>query len=211
MSRGRIQAVIVTTVAVWVALLFLQGVDLRLSYLRPYSLVVSIVLLAFYAFDRWLWQVQPIPRLLGRPVLAGTWKGELRSDWKGEPPGEVIQPILAFLAIRQTYDSLTIRLLTAESFSRSQTAELQRSADGVPEVITTYQNIPELLLRERSPVHFGAMRLEVHGQPGSRLEGYYWTDRDTKGQVVFTGHVSTIYSDFDSARTAMTGVPTVKP
>lgn len=204
-TRGRVQAIITATVIVWAALLFLQGVDLRLSYLRPYSLAVGIVLILSYAFDKWLWRFPPFPRLLGRPVLAGTWKGELRSNWTDQQTGEAAAPILAFLLISQTYAAISIRLFTAKSFSKSETAQINTSPDGVPEIIMTYQNIPLLHLREQSPLHYGAMRLQMHGRPTTRLEGAYWTDRDTKGEVVFAAHASKAYSDFVGASQAMDG------
>lgn len=206
-TRGRVQAIITASVIVWAALLFLQGVDLRLSYLRPYSLVVGIVLILSYAFDKWLWRLLPFPRLLGRPVLAGTWKGELRSNWIDQQTGEAADPILVFLLIRQTYAAISIRLFTANSFSKSETAEIHKSPDGVSEIVMTYQNIPLLHLREQSPLHYGAMRLQIHGRPTSRLEGAYWTDRDTKGEVVFTAHVLKAYSDFAAASMAMLDTP----
>lgn len=207
MGRGRVQAIIAAAVVVWAALLVLQGVTLRLAYLRPYSLVVGIVLLLFSAFDRWLWRLPPIARLMARPVLVGTWKGELRSNWIDPETKEAIPPVPAFMLIRQTYDSLTLRLFTAESFSRSDIATIQESDDGVPEIVTTYQNLPQLHLRERSPVHYGAMRLQVHGKPAFRLQGFYWTDRSTKGEALFTAHVPQEHSDFASAWAAMSNIP----
>jgi hypothetical protein len=202
-GRMRIQVVIITAALVWAALLFVEGVDLTAAYIRPISLVMGIVVAGFYGFDRWLWRIEPLPRLLGRPLIAGTWKGELRSNWKDPESGEAISPIPAFLLVHQTYETMFIRLLTAASASKSQTAEITKAADGACEVITTYQNTPQLHLRERSPVHFGAMRLEVHGWPPAHLEGSYWTDRKTQGEVSFTAHVAQSYSDFASATQGM--------
>lgn len=201
--RGLVQAAIAIAVAVWAVMLLIQGVDLSFSDLRPYSIAVAVVLLSFLAFDRWCWRIPPLPRLLRRPVLAGTWKGELRSNWVNPTSGEKLAPIPAFLLVHQTYETITLRMFTAESSSTSQTAEINTSPDGVAEVITTYHNVPKLHLQERSRVHYGAMRLDVHGDPPSRLQGAYWTDQGTKGEVAFTEHVSKPYSDFASASQAM--------
>lgn len=206
-TRGRVQAIVAATVIVWAGLLLLQGVDITFSYLRPYSLVVGVVLILFYVFDKWVWQLPPIARLLKRPVLAGTWKGELRSSWTDRQTGIAAGSAVVFLLIRQTYDSIYLRLTTAESSSQSETADLHMSSDGVPEIVTTYRNSPALHLRRQSPIHYGTMRLEVHGNPPSRLEGAYWTDRETRGEVVFTAHTRRAYSDFTGASQAMPGTP----
>ena len=205
--RGRVQAAITGAALVWAALLFLQGADLRFSYLRPYSLVVAIVLAGFFVFDRWCWRIPPLPRLLRRPVLAGTWMGELCSNWVNPKSGETLPPITTFLLVHQTYETISLRMFTAESSSTSQTAAINRSPDGLVQIISTYQNVPKLHLQQRSRVHYGSMRLDVHGYPPSRLEGAYWTDRDTKGEVVFTAHVSKAYSDFATASAAMAATP----
>jgi hypothetical protein len=204
-GRGRVQAALIIAIVVWSAVLFLEGVTLRFADLRPYSIAIAVVLICLYGFDRWLWRIGPLPRLLGRPVLAGTWKGELRSTWVDHETGEVGAPIAAFLLIRQTYDAISLRLVTARSSSRSETAGLLKAADGVPEVLLIYQNVPLPLQREQSPIHYGAMRLAVHGQPPTRLEGAYWTDRETKGQADFTTYSSRAFSDFASATQATTG------
>jgi hypothetical protein len=201
-GRGRIQAAVIAAALVWAALLFFEGVDLKAAYIRPISLVVAIVVAGFYCFDRWLWRIKPLPRMLGRPLIAGTWKGELRSNWKDES-GQAIPPIAAFLLVHQTYETMFIRLVTAQSFSKSQTAQVTRSEDGMCEVVTTYQNEPLLHLRHQSPIHFGVMQLKVHAGPHARLEGSYWTDRKTQGEASFTTHSPKRYPDFASATEGM--------
>jgi hypothetical protein len=34
-------------------------------------------------------------------------------------------------------------------------------------------------------MHHGSASLDIIGRPASRLEGRYWTDRDTKGELEF--------------------------
>ena len=113
------QVILATTVVVWGALLLIQGVTLKASYLRPYSLVVGILILLQVVFDRWLWRVPAVARVLRCPVLRGTWKGQLRSTWEDSKTGQRIEPIDVFLVVRQTYSTVSIRLMTAESSSRS--------------------------------------------------------------------------------------------
>lgn len=203
-GRGRIQAAVILTALVWAALLFFEGAGFGAAYIRPISLVMGLVVASFYCFDRWLWRIKPLPQLLGRPVLAGTWKGELRSNWKDES-GQTLAPITAFLLVHQTYETMFIRLFTAESSSESQTAVISKAEDGACQVITTYRNEPLLHLRKRSPVHYGAMRLQVRRGSHARLEGSYWTDRETQGEACFTTQTPKRYSDFTSATQGMAG------
>ena len=40
-------------------------------------------------------------------------------------------------------------------------------------------------MRDRSEVHHGSFKLDIGGEPVDRLEGYYWTDRGTMGELEF--------------------------
>lgn len=200
-SRSQFQVAIGIAAAVWAAMLFSQGVSLDASYLRPYSFAVGAVILCFLAFEQWLWRVKPIARLVSRPVLRGTWKGQLMSSWIDPATGKQILPIDAFLVIRQTYSTISVSLVTAESASISLVASLDAPRGAVTTVSATYRNSPRLLLQDRSRIHHGAVVLEVHESPTSRLTGAYWTDRDTKGELRFEGRSPRLHTDFAGADT----------
>lgn len=208
-SRLQTQVILAITVVVWGALLFVQGVTLKASYLRPYSLVVGILIFLEIAFDRWLWRIPVVARVLRCPVLRGTWKGQLRSTWKDPRTRQSIEPIDVFLVVHQTYSTVSVRLVTAESSSRSLVASLQTPRDDVPTLSSTYQNVPDLLRQDHSRIHHGALMLDVQGQPANRLEGCYWTDRDTKGELVLGSRSREIYTSFEEASTSRwSGEPT---
>jgi hypothetical protein len=40
-----------------------------------------------------------------------------------------------------------------------------------------------LSVRQRSPIHYGAFVLDVQGDPAKDLAGYYWTDRNSRGEL----------------------------
>ena len=164
-------------------MLLVQGVPLKASYLQPYSFAVGVVILLLFAFEQWLWRVPPLARLLHCPVLRGTWKGQLQSNWIDPATGHGIPAIELYVVVRQTYSTISLRLMTTESTSRSLVASLEAPHDDVPRLASTYQNIPGLLIQDRSRIHHGALMLEVYGNPANRLGGSYWTDRDTKGQL----------------------------
>lgn len=143
-----------------------------------------------------------VARLIHRPVLRGTWKGELESTWIDPSNGSRLEPVDVFLAVRQTYSSVSLRMMTTESSSRSLVASMDAPRDDVPRVSSTYQNVPRLLIQNRSRIHHGALMLDVEGVPPNRLTGFYWTDRDTKGEVVLRARLPKVYTSFDEASRA---------
>jgi SMODS-associating 2TM, beta-strand rich effector domain len=70
---------------------------------------------------------------------------------------------------------------------------LDRTGDGVYGLYSIYRNTPRLSVRHRSPIHHGALMLDISGEPASQLEGFYWTDRRTMGELEldqrFRGHI----------------------
>jgi hypothetical protein len=198
-SKMQIQIIIGIAVVVWGALLLVQGVTLHASYLRPFSIVVGVVIIVLAVFDRWLWRFRPFSWILPCPVLRGTWRGQLRSNWIDPATNQGIAPIDAFLVIRQTYSTISMRMMTKESTSRSVVASLETPRNDVARASSTYQNEPSLLIQDRSRIHHGALMLEVHGSPANRLTGSYWTDRDTKGEVSLGSRSKKLYTNFDEA------------
>jgi hypothetical protein len=199
LSKIQVQIVVGVAVVVWAVLLFVEGVPLKATYLKPYSVVVTVVVIGLILFDRWLWRIPGVSRLVRRPVLQGTWKGTLQSSWKDPVTHQGIEPIAAFFAIRQTYSTISLRLMTKESTSRSMLGALDAGSDGVPRVSSTYENVPGVLIQDRSRIHHGALLLDVHGSPAARLTGWYWTDRDTKGEVSLDARQPKVYTSFDEA------------
>jgi hypothetical protein len=70
---------------------------------------------------------------------------------------------------------------------------------GLYKLAVTYRNIPRLLERSRSAAHHGGALLNVIGKPIHKLDGEYWTDRNTSGELTFTLHTHKIADDFEEA------------
>jgi hypothetical protein len=195
-----VKAILYTAVAVWAVILFLSGQSISSAVLRPVSMVTSIVVLLSIAFELWLWK---LPFLHGwfvkRPVIEGTWRAELRSNWK-DVSGAAIPPIHGYMVIRQTFLNLSLRLLTAESSSHLVGTEIVCSDDGLYCVSGVYRNEPSYRNRERSPIHYGAVWLQVIEKPTQKLEGHYWTDRNTAGELRLTDRQKQKFQDFKSAQ-----------
>lgn len=198
----------------WLGLLLLNGVAVELRWLSPFSMVLSSLLVVLGAFDKWLWK---LPWLNGwfanRPVLCGTWEARLESEWVEPRTGVKPGTVTCYMAVRQNFSTLSLRLLTPESSSSLLAGEIKVAQDGVFQVAGVYMNKPDLHLRGyRSEIHYGALLLDVHGAPPQELRGHYWTDRLTRGSMTLVNRRSEVYETFDRARAAFEQpTPSVAP
>lgn len=201
LQRLHLSVILLLAAAIWGVMLVIEGVAISGKWFRPFSTVVGGVLLLLVAFDLWAWRLRLLQGwFVPRPDIRGTWRVELRSDWKDPESGQTIAPISAYMVVRQTFSMLSVRLLTAESTSVLVAAEINKAPDGTYRVAAVYRNEPALSVRHRSPIHYGALVLEVQGDPVTSLAGHYWTDRSTRGELRTMDRHSTIASSFDHAR-----------
>ncbi|MFL6136198.1 MAG: hypothetical protein ACJ74O_00145 [Frankiaceae bacterium] len=157
-----------------------QGAKQGLAYL-PTALSLAVV-----AFDLWLWKIPGVHRFVGRPRVDGTWFTILRPHPDSHiPPGGNRGPIDAAVVIEQTYWSISITLMTAESASQSTSAAIHTNGESRKRRVLayTYANTPKQEHRDRSHPHVGAVRLEIVGRTPITLAGTYWTDRLTVGDM----------------------------
>jgi hypothetical protein len=200
-ERLHLSAILLVAAAIWGGLLFLGGVQVSPQWLHPFSIVLGAMMVFLSAFDLWLWRIRLLhPWLVKRPVLGGTWRAELRSDWIDPATGLGIGPINGFIVVRQTFSRLTLRLITEESNSELIGAEILRADDGTYRVLGVYRNEPKLSVRHRSPIHYGALAVQLSGSPPERIEGHYWTDRDTAGELALSDRRTAHVDDLVSAR-----------
>jgi SMODS-associating 2TM, beta-strand rich effector domain len=205
-SDIQVNALVLAVAALWGLLLVLQGLVVDAAWFKPFSTVVGAVVLLLAAFDNWLWRV---PALQGwfvkRPHLWGTWRVTLKSTWTDPATGQEVAPITGFMLVRQTYSTVTMTLFTAESSSVFVADELALDTDGRFAVFAVYRNEPKAAVRHRSPIHYGAMKLVVQGSDPSAMttiEGVYWTDRLTRGDIVMTERRLEKFNGYDATATA---------
>jgi hypothetical protein len=200
-AQRYIKAIIYTAVLAWTVVLYLNHEAIKAPWLHHLSTVITIVLYAVIAFDLWLWKLPFLHDwFVKRPVIDGTWKVELRSNWKDPVTETNIQPIDGYMVVRQTFSTLSMRLLTAESHSELVGTEIVCSADRQYCVSGVYRNEPHYQVRERSEMHYGAVWLRIITQPTKQLVGHYWTDRATAGEMELTGRQKKKFQTFDHAR-----------
>jgi hypothetical protein len=197
-----LSTLIAAAVALWAVFLFIGGIAASPKLLGPFSSVTGALGLLLLAFDRWLWRIPLLhPWFVDVPDIRGVWKAEIRSNWINPATGVQISPIAGFMVIRQIYSTLSMRLITKESASKLLAARILRDADGLYTVTGIYSNEPKHSLRERSPIHYGSLVLRVSGEPVTNLDGHYWTDRKTQGELVLSERKIKYADDFESAST----------
>jgi hypothetical protein len=156
------------------------------QWLSPIGPAVLVAGIGLWVFDRYAWRWPGVCKLLGRPVLHGTWHGELASDWVNPQTGQrVPADPSVFLVVRQRYWQISTRLLTKESASASMVADLDCDGDGVYRLVYVYSNIPRAEVRHRSELHYGAACLNAPADTSHGIEGHYFTDRKTRGELRF--------------------------
>ena len=180
----RLSAVAVS--AVYALALYLSGLHLQHGLKQALAYLPTALGLGVVAFDLWLWKIPGVQRLTGRPRVDGTWIATLQPHPDSHiPPGGNRGPIDAAVIIEQTYWSLAVTLLTAESASHSISAAIRLNSDSRERRLLayTYQNSPKQQHRPRSLPHVGASQLHVAGSKPNMLSGSYWTDRLTVGDM----------------------------
>lgn len=205
MMHGRIHiaSFIALTVFVWLIALWFQGQPvLSVEFLRPFSFVVGVIVAIVGVFTRWGW-AWPIFRgwYVKRPDIRGTWKVSLQSNWIDPETEMGIDPIPAYIAVRQTLTGLSLRLMTPESRSKLVAHSIKLEDDGIYRIAGIYRNEPHVELQgDRSEIHHGSLLLEVFGEPPESMEGHYWTDRGTRGSMKVTNRKKTVLDTYEAAQ-----------
>jgi SMODS-associating 2TM, beta-strand rich effector domain len=171
------------------------------EWLAPIGPAVTAAAAGLWVFDRWVWRQPVVRNLHSRPVLHGTWHGELASSWVDPKTEKQIDPDPdVFLVVRQRFWSVSARLLTNESSSSSLFAELAEGQDGVCQLLYIYSNQPQAAFQHRSPAHFGAVVLTAPRNRADGIEGQYFTGRGTKGDLRFRVRYSALIESHDAGR-----------
>ena len=201
LSRLHIGTFFGLAVIAWTVVLWARGIPLTWQYLWPFWLVLSMLTIAASIFERWAWAWGFFQGwFVKRPDLRGSWRVELKSDWINPDTGEKVDPIICYMAVRQSLTMLSMRLMTAESSSWLIAHKIVEENDGVFLVTGVYTNTPKLELRgKRSEIHYGALRLQMSGEPSTSLEGHYWTDRNTRGSMRLSDRKVTVFSTYQEA------------
>lgn len=188
MSQARtVRLTAVGVIAVYSALLALSGISASPQTKQALSYLPTVAGLIVLVFERWAWRWLGANRLFGRPDLIGTWHVRLQPSERSHIPAEKRGPRHAFMVVQQSFWTVHVTQVSAESRSESTTAAL-RKTDGArhQRLSFLYDNTPQQRFQPSSPRHEGACTLNVATHRPAVLEGAYFTDRLTSGDLKLT-------------------------
>lgn len=201
-SRLHISIWVGFNVALWFFLLWMQGTPLSaLEYLKPFGVSVTINVIVGKLVNSFLWAWPLLNRwVLKCPDLRGTWMLTMQSSWTEPNTNKEVPPIKGFVTVRQTFTSLSFRVMTKESISKLTSYRIIEQEDGFFQLSAVYRNEPKIMLQgDRSEIHYGAIMLRIHGQPVIALDGHYWTDRKTRGSMMLMDRRKNICNTYEEA------------
>lgn len=145
------------------------------------STTISINIILWMLFIAWAWKWKIFyPWLVPFPNLSGDWEGTIKSNWKEKE----LEPIPIEVSITQNFFNVQVRIKTKESRSYSIGASFDIDNErGFQQLFYTYLNTPKAGVRERSEIHYGSTILNFDGFKVKKMDGEYWTDRETTGEI----------------------------
>ena len=155
---------------------------------------VTIISILSVIFCKWIWKWKVFKNwLVVIPDLNGKWTGVLSSNWVDSTTEEKISSKITTLIIKQSLFKTSCVVKTDESTSYSILSEFWIDEDNqILRLVYTYQNEPRQNVQSRSRIHFGTAVLDINLGENEKLEGYYWTNRNSSGEMMFNCHEKTL-------------------
>lgn len=204
-SGTTVRILVAIVAAVFLIGSWLQTGSPTTSLLSLFSTAVFTVTITLGLWDKWIWKTKIAQKLPSVPIdISGTWESTLESLWVNPKTGKSPEPKTVYVVVRQTSSRISVSLITDESLSRSSLARLTVE-DGTWTLHYIYTNQSHLELRKQSPIHHGSAVFTVTGQPAKRLNGGYWTDRDSKGRLTLSRNHRNLAEDFEECRKLFEG------
>jgi hypothetical protein len=161
----------------------LESIDFHKA-ITHVSTTISINIILWMIFISWGWKLKIFyPWLVPFPNLSGDWEGTIRSNWKEKE----LEPIPIEDSITQNFFNVQVRIKTKESRSYSIGASFDIDNErGFQQLFYTYLNTPKAGVTVRSEIHYGSTILNFDGFKVTNMDGEYWTDRETTGEITLT-------------------------
>jgi hypothetical protein len=170
----------------WSVIIAVNGLHLSSTWSKIVSVIPLVLVLAFAAWDKWLWRVQPFIYFAGRPDLNGTWLGEFDAEWLDANQQLNTSTGPAMLAIKQSFTTLSITLIAERSASYSVLSNVRLLDSGEYRINYQYANAPLVKFRQQMPAHDGSAELKISKPRSAKLTGEYWTNRLSRGSLDLT-------------------------
>ena len=164
------------------------GFDLGRTLIGSFATVFG-VLVALFNMYGWRTKVGRALLTWAVPDIHGTWRGTLKPTalLPSVQSGRLNVEIPTVLVVRQSAFTLCLTLFTEESHSVTVASEFIPSEDPI-RLVYSYYNTPQMAVRGRSPLHHGTAILHMSGPRPGLLEGEYFTDRLSRGDLRFEEH-----------------------
>jgi hypothetical protein len=198
-ANTRVRVAIGIAAIVWFVIALLAHQAASTTALRSISIAASVATIIFLLYDRYIWKWSVVRMFTGKPLVEGTWRGTLKSDYIPQGGTKPLPAIPSVIRIEQTDSNIYITLFTKESQSVSELGRLVKEADGRWRITWQYVNSPRPPVRHRSSVHQGVCDVYLTGSGGETLAGQYFTNRKTIGEVYFNEWSKRKYGDAESA------------
>lgn len=199
MSKTQTKIAVGIAAAVWFLVALFTGEGISTTALRTVTLAGSVATILFLLYDRFIWKWSIIRAFTGKPVVAGTWRGTLQSDYVRPGESGPVPPIPTVIRVKQTNSMLSVTLFTGESQSVTEQGALHHEADDRWRMSWIYVNDPRASVQHRSQQHRGVCDLYLSGKDGESLAGKYFTSRKTTGEITLTEWSKHGYHDAASA------------
>lgn len=140
-----------------------------------YSISATSIIAVIFIKYAWKWNIFK-KWFVPFSNLNGKWEGVIQSSYETTSNDIPIR-----LDIKQTFLHIQIKCSTNESKSNSLVAAFNIDQDrNIRQLCYSYQNDPKATIREKSPIHYGSVILEINEQD-DQMDGQYWTSRKTIG------------------------------
>jgi len=184
---------------VWFAIGYFSGLNLSnaVDFFGLIPKVVTIDLVMITIFIKWGWKLRIFKGwLVPFPNLNGTWLGELHSNWVNPETGETTPAIPVMLTIRQNFSNISCLMQTKEMRSHSISEGFIIDEDRqFKQLSYLYTCKPRNKFSNRSLPHDGALVFNIIEATSKKLDGKYWTERRTYGEIQLTHHSDKILEE----------------
>lgn len=179
----RLTAVVIG--GIYSAIFFFAHSTLASWIKTPLSLLPIVISTGVVVYDKWLWKLPGVVKIHSRPRVYGLWAATITPSKDSHIPADGNRgPIDAYALIEQTYWTVDVSMMTAESTSRSQSAKfIKHGASDSQDLRFMYENDPKVAVRDRSNRHVGQCQIYIPAGGATSLEATYFTDRLTRGDI----------------------------
>jgi len=171
----------------WILLILYSEGSLEITKNALFQIpkVVTINVVLWTIFIKWLWKFSLFRNwLVPFPNLSGNWSGKVVPNSINPATNEVYNPVDIDVKIKQTLLSIHIKVTSNEMESNSYSASfIVNNEISEKRLCYSYLSKPKSNIRNRSPIHDGTTLLSVVGKDENDLEGEYWTNRNSTGEI----------------------------